>query len=126
LIGTAFSPHVFTDRRSGKHGYLLFENPMLENNREPIDGPTLGKLLVETNVPMLVLNACRSAHADKQPEPVTENQEMDNPHAQVRAFGSLAREVVDAGMVGVVAMRYNVYVVTAAQFIAELYTLSLE
>ena len=29
---------------------------------------------------------------------------------------------MDAGVAGVVAMRYNVYVVTAAQFVAELYT----
>jgi tetratricopeptide (TPR) repeat protein len=39
----------------------------------------------------------------------------------VRAFGSLAQEVMDAGAAGVVAMRYNVYVVTAAQFVADLY-----
>jgi hypothetical protein len=39
----------------------------------------------------------------------------------VRAFGSLAQEVMDAGVAGVVAMRYNVYVVTAAQFVADLY-----
>ena len=42
-------------------------------------------------------------------------------HSQVRAFGSLAQEVMDAGVTGVVAMRYNVYVVTAAQFVADLY-----
>ena len=33
----------------------------------------------------------------------------------MRAYGSLAQEVMDAGVAGVVAMRYNVYVVTAAQ-----------
>ena len=38
-----------------------------------------------------------------------------------RAFGSLAQEVMDTGLAGVVAMRYNVYVVTAAQFMADLY-----
>ena len=42
-------------------------------------------------------------------------------HTRVRAYGSLAQEVVDAGVAGVVAMRYNVYVVTAAQFVADLY-----
>ena len=42
-------------------------------------------------------------------------------HSQVRALGSLAQEVVDAGVAGVVAMRYNLWVVTAAQFVAELY-----
>ena len=42
-------------------------------------------------------------------------------HARIRAYGSLAAEVADAGVPGVVAMRYNVYVVTAAQFAADLY-----
>ena len=81
---------------------------------------SLGKLLYETNTPVLVLNACRSAHADvaEQPEHADSSEEM---HAQVRAFGSLAQEVIDAGVTGVVAMRYNVYVVTAAQFVADLY-----
>jgi hypothetical protein len=44
-----------------------------------------------------------------------------DPQSQVRAYGSLAQEVMDQGVTGVVAMRYNVYVVTAAQFVAELY-----
>jgi hypothetical protein len=42
-------------------------------------------------------------------------------HARIRAYGSLAAEVVDAGVPGVVAMRCNVYVITAAQYIADLY-----
>ena len=115
-------PVVFSGLRAGKHGYLLFENPQDEDNVELIDGPTLGKLLVETGVPVLVLNACRSAHAEAPTEP--ERAQADataNPHAQVRAFGSLAQEVMDAGVAGVVAMRYNVYVVTAAKFVRDLY-----
>ena len=42
-------------------------------------------------------------------------------HARIRAYGSLAAEVADIGVPGVVAMRYNVYVVTAAQYMADLY-----
>jgi hypothetical protein len=41
--------------------------------------------------------------------------------APVRAFGSLAEEVMETGVAGVVAMRYQVYVATAAQFVADLY-----
>jgi len=67
---------------------------------------------------VLVLNACRSAHADAQDKP---QQEHDNVHDEVRAYGTLAQEVMDAGVAGAVGMRYNVYVVTAAQFIADLY-----
>lgn len=130
--GVSISNQMF--HRPGKHGHLLFENPALKDNHELINGIALGNLLVETDVPVLVLNACRSAHADdRQPatgDEVADEHQSDgpnppaqraDPHQQVRAFGSLAQEVMDTGVVGVVAMRYNVYVVTAAQFIAELY-----
>ena len=111
--------------RPGPHGYLLFENPAAKENAQLVGGPLLGKLLVETNVPVLVLNACRSAHAESPnaPDSATgaEEAEVLDQHSRMRAFGSLAQEVMDAGVVGVVAMRYNVYVVTAAQFVADLY-----
>ncbi|MES1243952.1 MAG: CHAT domain-containing protein [Acidobacteriota bacterium] len=107
---------LFAGPRKGKHGYLWFEHPKLEG--ELVDGTSLGKLLKDTGVSVLVLNACRSAHTEPAPEP---GKDGDNPHSQVRAFGSLAQEVMDAGVAGVVAMRYNVYVVTAARFVAELY-----
>ncbi len=113
------SPLMLSGPRTGAHGYLAFENPQMEENLQLADGPALGKLLVETDVPVLVLNACRSAHAEAAE--ARESAETD-PHSQVRAFGSLAQEVMDAGVAGVVAMRYNVYVVTAAQFVADLYT----
>jgi tetratricopeptide (TPR) repeat protein len=115
-------PLVLSGSRTGKHGFLLFENPADKDNFQLVDGPVLGRLLVETDVPLVVLNACRSAHAEAPTEP--ERAQADtvaNPHAQVRAIGSLAQEVMDAGVTGVVAMRYNVYVVTAAQFVADLY-----
>ncbi len=107
--------------RPGEHGYLFFENPVLDANSQPVDGLALGKLLAETEVPILILNARRSAHADPVPAPLIVSAEAEDPQAAVRAFGSLAQEVVDAGAAGVVAMRYNVYVETAAQFMADLY-----
>lgn len=119
------NPLVFVDRRPGMHGYLAFENGMADDNVEFVSGLDLGRLLVETNVPVLVLNACRSAHAEAQDTPTQVNDtapdQQNDPHSQVRAFGSLAQEVMDAGVAGVVAMRYNVYVMTAAQFVADLY-----
>jgi len=107
--------------QSGSHSCLVFENPVAEDNRQLVDGTALGKLLAETGVPVLVLNACRSAYADPPPAPVAAESNGEDPHTQVRAFGSLAQEVMDAGAAGVVAMRYNVYVATAAQFVADLY-----
>jgi hypothetical protein len=115
-----FSPEAVypRPRRSGQRGYLVFENPESEHNVRLVDGPELGALLAETDVPVLVLNACRSAHAEAPEAPEAMATDV---HSQVRAFGSLAQEVMDEGVTGVVAMRYNVYVVTAAQFVADLY-----
>ena len=107
------------NRATGAHGYLVFENAGLGSNADLVDGSALGRLLVEADVPVLVLNACRSAHAEALPEP--DQSRTADVHTQARAFGSLAQEVMDAGVAGIVAMRYNVYVVTAAQFVADLY-----
>jgi tetratricopeptide (TPR) repeat protein len=104
----------------GAHGYLLFEDPASRGNQELVDGATLGRLLTETGVPVLVLNACRSAHTDPISGPATVAAERD-AHQRVIGYGSLAQEALNAGVAGVVAMRYNVYVPTAAHFIAELY-----
>jgi tetratricopeptide (TPR) repeat protein len=119
------SPLRFGDSRSGAHGYLLFEEPDAPGNVRYVNGPELGDLLVQTGVPVLVLNACRSAHAELATTPEEAAAQVQaapgDPHARVRAYGSLAREVIDAGVAGVVAMRYTVYVVTAARFVGQLY-----
>lgn len=122
--------------RSGEHGYLLFEDPGSEHNQQLVDGLVLGRLLADASVPVLVLNACRSAFAEARDQPVGalaaepsedaasgdgERALTEDVHARIRAYGSLAAEVADIGVPGVVAMRYNVYVVTAAQFTADLY-----
>ncbi len=124
---TRFSPREIYPRtpRPGKHGYLVFENPGSEFNKRFVDGQELAGLLEETGVPVLVLNACRSAYAEAREQPDASSEpgeaEADDPHQTVRALGSLAQELMDSGVGGVVAMRYNVYVVTAARFVAELY-----
>jgi tetratricopeptide (TPR) repeat protein len=123
LSRVSTSPHTYrfslaAPARSGQHGYLVFEDPKSEENQQLADGPTLGKLLAQTGVPVLVLNACRSAYTEAREKP---GEASGDVHARIRAYGSLAAEVADAGVPGVVAMRYNVYVVTAAQFVADLY-----
>jgi hypothetical protein len=104
--------------RAGRHGYLVFEDPASSSNRLFADGPALGRLLAATGVPVLLLNACRSAYAENDAGP---EALLADAHGRIHAYGSLAAEVADAGVPGVVAMRYNVYVVTAAQFTADLY-----
>lgn len=101
----------------GKHGYLIFEHPDSDEKIRPVSGDELGKLLHDTGVPTLVLNACQSAmhEATEKPEEVT------TVHDEVRSIGSLAQGVVDQGIPAVLGMRYSVFVVTAAQYIGELY-----
>jgi tetratricopeptide (TPR) repeat protein len=122
--GGGFSRELFSlvsPSRPGSHGFLVFEDPDTAGGRQLVDGPALGGLLADAGVGVLLLNACRSAHADLATEPETGDRAGD-AHRRVRAYGSLAQEVMDAGVAGVVAMRYNVYVVTAAVFVGEVYT----
>jgi hypothetical protein len=117
-----FSPQALYPQtpRAGRRGYLAFENPGSVHNLRFVDGQELGKLLAETGVPVLMLNACRSAYAEAPESPLPQS-EIQNPHSAVRAFGSFTQEIMDAGAAGVVAMRYTVYVVTAAKFVANMY-----
>ncbi|HEX8071034.1 MAG TPA: CHAT domain-containing protein [Pyrinomonadaceae bacterium] len=102
--------------KTGKRGYLLFEHPG-EDGVRPVDGQTLGQLLHGNGVPVLVLNACQSAMHEATVAPRT----AGDVHEEVRAIGSLAQAVVDQGIPAVLGMRYSVYVVTAAQYIGQLY-----
>src|SRR5439155_15702858 len=85
--------------RKNPRGFLAFENAAFGGNEELVHGGILGALLAETNVPVLVLNACRSAHAEAPtaPEKAIANQNAPLPgqaegnHGQLRAFGSLAQ-----------------------------------
>ncbi|MEM7012903.1 MAG: CHAT domain-containing protein, partial [Verrucomicrobiota bacterium] len=101
----------------GKHGYLLFEQPGADEKMRPVHGEELGKLLHDTGVPCLVLNACQSAMHEATEAP----EDAANAHDEVRAIGSLAQSIIDQGIPAVLGMRYSVYVVTAAQYIGELY-----
>ena len=103
--------------QSRERGYLVFEAPEAEHNATFVDGTAIGQLLAETSVPVLVLNARQSAYALAAAVPHGDA----GARSEVAGYGSLAQEVIDAGSAGVVAMRYSVYAVTAAQFVAELY-----
>ncbi|HEX8147621.1 MAG TPA: CHAT domain-containing protein [Pyrinomonadaceae bacterium] len=112
----AFSNLTLGGKNAGKHGYLIFEHPG-EDGMRPVDGQTLGQLLHDNGVPVLALNACQSAMHEATAAPRT----AVDVHDEVRAIGSLAQEVVDQGIPAVLGMRYSVYVVTAAQYIGQLY-----
>jgi tetratricopeptide (TPR) repeat protein len=105
-------------KNNGKHGYLLFEHTGSDDKMRPVPGDELGKLLHDTGVPVLVLNACQSAMHEAVAD---EKSTADNVHDEVRAIGSLAQAVIDQGIPAVLGMRYSVFVVTAAQYIGQLY-----
>jgi tetratricopeptide (TPR) repeat protein len=117
--GEVLSRLMLKGDATGPQGFLLFEDPDSKKKRKFVDGFKIGALLRDTRVPFLILNACQSAFAEAPAEPkeTTPGETRD----EVEAYGSLAQAVMEAGAAGVVAMRYSVYVVTAAQFVAELY-----
>ena len=117
--------HPAVSPRQGRHGYLQFSHA--NDGRYPnydryqlVDGLTLGSVLADAGVPMLVMNACRSAFADPPAAPMTAEADAGTD-LRVRTYGSLAQEVMAAGVPGVVAMRYKVYVASAAQFVTQVY-----
>ena len=101
----------------GLSGKIFFENPKLKGNAQSVKANELGKLLHETGVPLLILNACRSADS----EPPEQPSQATDLHQRIRQFGSFAHAVMDYGASGVVAWRYSVFVDTAAQYMADLY-----
>jgi tetratricopeptide (TPR) repeat protein len=117
-VGSVFNSVMLKGEGSGPRGFLAFEDPANEKNSKFVDGLRLGALLRDEGVPVLVLNACQSAFAEASAKPAETGTETRD---EVEAYGSLAQAVMEAGAAGVVAMRYSVYVVTAAQFVAELY-----
>jgi tetratricopeptide (TPR) repeat protein len=103
---------------NGKHGYLLFEHPESDEKMRPVSGSELGQLLHDNCVPVLVLNACQSAMHEAGSDQIPF---ANTVHDEVRAIGSLAQAVIDQGIPAVLGMRYSVFVVTAAQYIGQLY-----
>ena len=85
----------------GLSGEIFFESPELKGNAQPVKAAELGRLLHETGVPLLILNACRSATS----EPPQQPQPAADLHQQIRQFGSFAHAVMDCGASGVVAWR---------------------
>jgi tetratricopeptide (TPR) repeat protein len=104
----------------GNRGVILFESPD-GHGHEPVDGRFVGRLLTQNNVPVLILNACRSA--DSQFTTAGAASPSDPRASSIRntSNGSFAWEATQSGVAAVLAMRYNIYVDTAALFIASVY-----
>ena len=83
-------------------GRLWFEAD--DGTGRPVPGSELGALLAGKGVPVVVLNACQSG--------------MTHPEA---VYSSVGNQLLQAGVGGVVAMAYSVYVTSAVKFVTRLY-----
>ena len=95
--------------RGGAQGTLVFETPDAEPC--PVNAETLGILLAEHRIPIMVLNACQSARIDEEAED---------------AYASVAGSLLRGGIRSVVAMGYSLYVSGARQFVPAFYQRLLE
>jgi len=99
--------HIVHFDGHGGSGALTFEKEDdAEQTSEIIDSERLGQLLYRYNIPIMTLNACRSAMQDEQSE---------DPYA------SVAAGLIRAGVHSVVAMRYNLLVSGAEVFVEAFY-----
>ncbi len=86
-------------------GLLVFETE--EGEPDPITSSTLNKLLLDSDIPSVVLNACQSA---------MQSQDAVDP------FASVAAALLRAGTRSVIAMSYSLYVSGAQEFLPAFYS----
>lgn len=96
-----FDGHGVYDQRKGL-GYLVFEGA--KGDADLVDADKLGALLARSDIPLMVLDACQSAHGD-----------AENP------FTSVAPRLIQAGIGSVAAMQYSVLVPASKRFFAAFY-----
>jgi len=94
------------DRFAGPSGVLLFEKSDDNPAADEISATTLGDLLQECNIPVMVLNACQSAMVDEN---------------AADPFASVAVNLLRIGVRGVIAMSYNLWVSGAEVFVPAFY-----
>ncbi len=99
---------------NSKRGLLHFENTRGELQK--ISGRIIGKILNRARVSWFLMNACRSGYVDPSHTPEMMTQDSS------AKFSSVADEIHDAGIPGVLGMRYDLYVVTGAKFFGDLYS----
>lgn len=102
-----YRPDAFVPSR--KRGYICFESD--EPGVVEVHGRRVGALLAQCGVPVAIVNACRSAYSEDGGETLAD-------HGMARSF---VGDLLSAGVREAMAMAFNVYVSTAARFIAEVY-----
>jgi tetratricopeptide (TPR) repeat protein len=97
-----FDGHGAVSADPEMNGMLAFEAPG-GGWADPVDASRVARVLAASNVPVVVLNACRSGRIGRQVE------------------ATIATRLLQGGAASVVAMAYKVYVVAAAEFMAVFY-----
>jgi hypothetical protein len=106
-----------TQTLAGLHGYLVFDYPTREQTVQLVDGASMGELLAEARVPLLVLNACQPSRTKEAA--VTEGVNVRRTVAV--AFDSLARDVLAQDVNAVVAFPYHLGPVASSRWIEQIY-----
>jgi hypothetical protein len=104
-----------SDAPAGRQGVLLFEDPGT-TGASAVEGRPLGELLVEADVPLLILNACHAGSA-----PLATPSGPGRTAAASVASASLAEQVASCGAIDVVALSHEVHVATAALIVEDVY-----
>ncbi|MCL1873644.1 MAG: CHAT domain-containing protein [Clostridiales bacterium] len=101
--GGYMDPHAKQAKYTGQSGKLVFEKDDTKYSPDEIPAAMLGELLRKHSIPVMVLNACQSAMHTSDP------------------FASVAVSLLRAGIRGVVAMSYSLWVRGAEVFVPEFY-----
>ena len=123
--------------RAGPHGYLIFEDPDHDENQQLVDGPAMGRLLDRhrragagaERLPVRLRRSPRPARMLRPTMPIAPPGDGDTADAGrwrmcMPGSGRTGRwppRSPTPGCPGWWPCAYNVYVVTAAQFVADLY-----
>ncbi len=113
------SDNHFIRALQGPHGYLVSDNSTWERTQQSLDGISIGELMKESRVPLLVLNACRGSAG---PDGEEEDAAGSVRKGCLEAFHSLGMDALSQGISGVLQMPYHLGSAASAQFLLKTYT----
>jgi tetratricopeptide (TPR) repeat protein len=106
-----------TQTLPGLHGYLVFDYPTREQTVQIVDGVSMGELLEESRVSLLVLNACRPSRTKEAAATAGGNLRRTT----ALAFDSLARDVLAHGVNAVAQLPYHLGPVASSHWLRQIY-----
>ncbi|CAK0761121.1 hypothetical protein CCP3SC1_340021 [Gammaproteobacteria bacterium] len=113
---------MMSKKRLGYQGYLLLEPTGRGISHRPVDGSALGKLMVETDTPWLLINSCHLHYVENPDSDSSNASYAHDPYYQIYGVSSLGQKVLENGANGVVALNYMIPIAASAQFVTNLYS----